>query len=222
MNLIPSREKKQRKRGGRGNSSGHGTYSGKGLKGQKSRSGFSLIPGFEGGQLRLIKKLSKLKGFKNHNRVVNQTVTFDQIAFTRRQIGFAELEVAWPNGKTAAYIANNLVKDLNQFLASQMIVEAESSVEFIDQQFTKTNVLAVRESLSKLKTEQIRNMMLANSSKDFALRVIDDALIPEFPSTPKRMQFVLIATALGLIASIVFVFLRMFILPNLKKLKLPI
>ena len=149
-------------------------------------------------------------------------VTFDPIAFTRRQIGFAELEVAWPNGKTAAYIANNLVKDLNQFLASQMIVEAESSVEFIDQQFTKTNVLAFRESLSKLKTEQIRNMMLANSSKDFALRVIDDALIPEFPSTPKRMQFVLIATALGLIASIVFDFLRMFILPNLKKLKLPI
>ena len=63
----------------RGNASGHGTYSGKGLKGQKSRSGFSLIPGFEGGQLRLIKKLAKLKGFKNYNRVVNQTVTLDQI-----------------------------------------------------------------------------------------------------------------------------------------------
>ena len=149
-------------------------------------------------------------------------VTFDPIAFTRMQIGFAELEVGWPNGEGAAYIANTLVKDLNLFLAARMILEAESSVEFIDEQFTKTNVLAVRESLSKLKIEQIRNMMLANSTQDFALRVIDDALIPEFPSTPKRMQFVLIATALGLIASIVFVFLRMFILPNLKKLKLPI
>ena len=79
FNNLVNKEKKQRKRVGRGNSSGHGTYSGKGLKGQKSRSGFSLIPGFEGGQLRLIKKLSKLKGFKNHNRVVNQTVTLDQI-----------------------------------------------------------------------------------------------------------------------------------------------
>ena len=75
FNNLVNKEKKQRKRVGRGNASGHGTYSGKGLKGQKSRSGFSLIPGFEGGQLRLIKKLAKLKGFKNYNRVVNQTVT---------------------------------------------------------------------------------------------------------------------------------------------------
>ena len=79
FNNLVNKEKKQRKRVRRWNASGHGTYSGKGLKGQKSRSGFSLIPGFEGGQLRLIKKLAKLKGFKNYNRVVNQTVTLDQI-----------------------------------------------------------------------------------------------------------------------------------------------
>ena len=79
LNNLKNTEKKQRKRVGRGNASGHGTYSGKGLKGQKSRSGFSLVPGFEGGQLRLIKKLAKLKGFKNHNRTINQTVTLDQI-----------------------------------------------------------------------------------------------------------------------------------------------
>ena len=78
LNNLKNTEKKQRKRVGRGNASGHGTYSGKGLKGQKSRSGFSLVPGFEGGQLRLIKKLAKLKGFKNHNRIINQTVTLDQ------------------------------------------------------------------------------------------------------------------------------------------------
>ena len=78
-NKLVNKEKKQRKRVGRGNATGNGTYSGKGLKGQKSRSGFSLIPGFEGGQLRLIKKLAKLKGFKNYNRTPNQTVTLDQI-----------------------------------------------------------------------------------------------------------------------------------------------
>ena len=64
---------------GRGNSAGQGTYAGRGLKGQKSRSGFSLIPGFEGGQLRLIKKLAKLKGFKNHNKIVNQPITLEQL-----------------------------------------------------------------------------------------------------------------------------------------------
>ena len=148
-------------------------------------------------------------------------VTFDPVAFTRRQIGYSVIEVAWKDGENAAYIANNLVDDINIYLSKQMIEESEKSIAFLDQQFTKTNVLSVRESLSKLKTEQIRNMMLANVSKDFAIRVIDDALVPKFPESPKRFQFVLIATALGFVSSIIIIFMGITIVPSLKKLKLP-
>ena len=102
-----------------------------------------------------------------------------------------------------------------------MIAESERSIIFLDEQFIKTNVLTVRESLSKLKTEQIRNMMLANVSKDFAIRIIDDALVPEFPESPKRVQFVMIATALGFVASIIIVFLNISVFPLIRKLKLP-
>ncbi len=55
----------KRKRVGRGNGSGHGTYSGRGCKGQKSRSGGGVRPGFEGGQLPLIKRLPRKRGFNN-------------------------------------------------------------------------------------------------------------------------------------------------------------
>ena len=61
--------KKARKRVGRGNSSGHGTYSGRGLNGQLSRAGGGKGAGFEGGQQPLAMRLPKLPGFKNHNRV---------------------------------------------------------------------------------------------------------------------------------------------------------
>jgi large subunit ribosomal protein L15 len=57
--------KKTRKRVGRGDGSGNGTYSGRGSKGQKSRSGFRMRPGFEGGQLPLIKRLPRKRGFVN-------------------------------------------------------------------------------------------------------------------------------------------------------------
>jgi large subunit ribosomal protein L15 len=57
--------KKKRKRVGRGNGSGHGTYSGRGCKGQKSRTGCDMRPGFEGGQLPLIKRLPQKRGFFN-------------------------------------------------------------------------------------------------------------------------------------------------------------
>ncbi|HEY8490380.1 MAG TPA: 50S ribosomal protein L15 [Dehalococcoidia bacterium] len=54
----------KRKRVGRGNASGHGTYSGRGIKGQKARSGNDLRPGFEGGQMPLIRRVAK-RGFNN-------------------------------------------------------------------------------------------------------------------------------------------------------------
>ncbi|HUX48648.1 MAG TPA: 50S ribosomal protein L15 [Dehalococcoidia bacterium] len=54
-----------RKRIGRGDGSGHGTYSGRGCKGQKARSGGGVRLGFEGGQLPLIKRLPQKRGFTN-------------------------------------------------------------------------------------------------------------------------------------------------------------
>lgn len=57
--------KKSRKRVGRGDSSGHGSYSGRGCKGQKARSGGKMTRGFEGGQLPLIKRLPRKRGFVN-------------------------------------------------------------------------------------------------------------------------------------------------------------
>lgn len=55
-----------RKRVGRGTGSGLGKTSGKGQKGQNSRSGGGVRPGFEGGQLPLFRRLSK-RGFNNYN-----------------------------------------------------------------------------------------------------------------------------------------------------------
>ena len=61
----PPGAKKSRKRVGRGDGSGHGTYSGRGCKGQKSRSGYKMSRGFEGGQLPLIQRLPRKRGFVN-------------------------------------------------------------------------------------------------------------------------------------------------------------
>jgi large subunit ribosomal protein L15 len=62
------------KRVGRGPGSGHGTYSGRGCKGQKARAGFKMRPGFEGGQLPLIKRLPRKRGFTNIFRTEYSTV----------------------------------------------------------------------------------------------------------------------------------------------------
>ncbi|TET17141.1 MAG: 50S ribosomal protein L15 [Dehalococcoidia bacterium] len=71
--------KKSRKRVGRGDGSGHGTYSGRGCKGQKSRSGFRMKRGFEGGQLPLIRRLPRKRGFVNIFRTEYSIVNIDKL-----------------------------------------------------------------------------------------------------------------------------------------------
>src|SRR5689334_6222877 len=62
-NLKPAQPRKNRKRVGRGQGSGKGRYSGRGLKGQKSRSGSrKMRPGFEGGQNPIYMRLGKQRG----------------------------------------------------------------------------------------------------------------------------------------------------------------
>lgn len=60
--------RKNRKRVGRGHAAGQGKTAGRGLNGQKSRSGGGKGPGFEGGQTVLAMRLPKLGGFTNVNR----------------------------------------------------------------------------------------------------------------------------------------------------------
>jgi large subunit ribosomal protein L15 len=61
--------KHRRKRLGKGESSGHGKTSGRGGKGQSARSGSSIRPGFEGGQMPLIRRLPK-RGFNNASHTI--------------------------------------------------------------------------------------------------------------------------------------------------------
>lgn len=71
--------RKKKKRLGRGNASGRGSSATRGIKGQKQRTGGTIRPGFEGGQTPLSRRMPKLKGFKNPNRVPFQVINVDDL-----------------------------------------------------------------------------------------------------------------------------------------------
>lgn len=74
--------KKRRKRVGRGIAAGQGKTAGRGTKGQKSRSGSSTRPYFEGGQLPLVRKIPFVRGYSFFNpyKVTFLPVNLAQIA----------------------------------------------------------------------------------------------------------------------------------------------
>jgi large subunit ribosomal protein L15 len=83
MNLsnlkAPKKANRNKKRIGRGMGSGTGKTSGRGHKGQGSRSGSSLMRGFEGGQMPLHRRLPK-RGFTNIFRTEYTVVNLDRLA----------------------------------------------------------------------------------------------------------------------------------------------
>lgn len=82
MNLgtlkAPEGSRKKVKRVGRGDGSGHGGTAGKGAKGQNARSGHSVRPNFEGGQMPITRKMPK-RGFKNPTRRIIAIVNIEQL-----------------------------------------------------------------------------------------------------------------------------------------------
>lgn len=92
-NLSPAPgSRSQRKRVGRGRGSGLGKTSGRGHKGQKSRSGASIPAWFEGGQMPLYRRVPK-RGFKPINRREYQIVNVSGLAdVAGTQFGPEELE----------------------------------------------------------------------------------------------------------------------------------
>ena len=80
FDLAPAKgATKQRKRIGRGPGSGHGKTSTKGHKGLLARSGGGKQPGFEGGQMPLIRRVPKF-GFRNPSRIEYAVVNLDALS----------------------------------------------------------------------------------------------------------------------------------------------
>ncbi|MCL1876943.1 50S ribosomal protein L15 [Candidatus Saccharibacteria bacterium] len=77
-NDLQTNSTKDRKRVGRGISSGYGKTAGRGTKGQGARTGKKLRPTFAGGQLPIVQGVPKLRGFKS-KRVPAQVVYTDQL-----------------------------------------------------------------------------------------------------------------------------------------------
>jgi large subunit ribosomal protein L15 len=125
---------KSRKRVGRGDASGHGSYSGRGLKGQKARAGGRVRPGFEGGQNPLIKKLPQKRGFVNPFRVEYDVVNVSELNhFEAGTVVTAELLVSARVLKSAAkpvkILADGEVDRALTVRANAFSIEAKAKIE---------------------------------------------------------------------------------------------
>jgi len=137
------RSRKNRKRLGIGEGSGHGGTSTKGHKGQLSRAGMKTKAGFEGGQMPLQRRLPK-RGFTNIFRIDYQTVNVESLE-RLHNVNEITPEVLYQNGLIGK--KNQRVKilgdgDLKKALTVHAHAFSKSALEKIEKAGGKTAVLA--------------------------------------------------------------------------------
>jgi large subunit ribosomal protein L15 len=143
MNLsnlrAPKKANRNKKRIGRGMGSGTGKTSGRGHKGQGSRSGSSLMRGFEGGQMPLHRRLPK-RGFTNIFRTEYTVVNLDRLA----ELGEKELTVEKLTERGLLKKRNELIKVLGSGeLKGALIVHAHKFSKSAQEKIEKAGGKAV-------------------------------------------------------------------------------
>ncbi len=146
---APKKANTGRKRVGRGMGSGMGKTSTRGHKGQGSRSGFSLMRGFEGGQMPLHRRLPK-RGFTNIFRTEYTVINLDRLAELKVN------EITIDDYKKLGLVSNRkaLIKilgsgELKAALTIQAHKFSKSAVEKIEKAGGKAVVLGGAEASAK-------------------------------------------------------------------------
>src|ERR1700756_5549328 len=113
-NIKPAQVREERKRLGRGLGSGKGRYSGRGIKGQKSRAGsHAMRAGFEGGQMPLAMRLPKLRGNTSRDAMpIGPFRTYSQPVNLRDLDRFEAGEEVTPESLKAKGLIRSLRKDV--------------------------------------------------------------------------------------------------------------
>ena len=102
----------------------------------------------------------------------------------------------------AAAWANDMVKELNGRLQPDAVRDAQRSIDYLEAEARKTNVVELQQAIYRLIESQIKKTMVAKASDEYAFKVIDPARVPEEPVRPKPLVMVVLGFILGLIVSL--------------------
>lgn len=108
----------------------------------------------------------------------------------------------------AAKMANDLVAQLNLYLAKQTITRNERNLKYLHEELARTQIEEMRKTLYDIIASEQRSAMMANTQKDFAFKVLDSAAEPDTKIKPRRTTIVVIAAILAGFAAVLAAFIR--------------
>lgn len=103
--------------------------------------------------------------------------------------------------------ADLLVYEINEKIRAMDIVDARKSIEYLTSEIENTTNAELKNTMYSLITEQYKKLTIANVKKEYALIVIDKAILADDKDKPKRALIVIFFTLIGVVVSFFVAFL---------------
>lgn len=125
-----------------------------------------------------------------------------------KKSGLITVAIEWTDADLAAKWSNTLVVRLNDFLRRQAITRSKARLQYLERELLRTEVADNRQALYTLISQEQKKAMLANTQKEYAFQVIDQAVAPDKKSKPKRSLIVILSVFVAGFLTVIFVFIR--------------
>jgi uncharacterized protein involved in exopolysaccharide biosynthesis len=133
----------------------------------------------------------------------------------KEDAGVVLVTIRYPDPQIAADWANEYVALANSLIRARVVSESDAALSYLAQVAQQTSVTEVKNSTYLLIQRHLEEQIEAKSKSDYAFQVVDPAIVPGAPSSPKRKLVVLGAILVGLIlGSLVAVFQEFFLVPR--------
>ncbi len=113
--------------------------------------------------------------------------------------------VDWFSPDTAADLATALAVTTNDAIRSRVQTRSKSNVDFLNLEIEKISEASIRQSIFKLIETEMKKLLLAQATKEYAFKIIDPAIPPTKKSFPRISIFSLLGLFFGLVASIFYI-----------------
>jgi hypothetical protein len=126
-----------------------------------------------------------------------------------KRTGIVTLSIDWFDRAEAVSWAEDLIRRVNEEMRARTIAESTASLERLEQQASRTTVVAIQLSLAQLIEAEIRRKTLATVREDFVFRVVDPPSMPDRDDvvSPKKTLAIVISLALASLITTVIILL---------------
>ena len=104
-------------------------------------------------------------------------------------------------------IVDWLITDLNEQLKNEDLLEAEKSLEYLNNELEKAQTLEIRNLITSMIKNKLQVTTIANSREDYRFKILDPAIAPEMKYKPVRSIVCIVITMIGFFTSIMLVFI---------------